>query len=81
MSDPEKAWLDQLEATVKEAAETIEALREEKAELVRQVQALEARAGEPGGGEEAAQAWREERREIRKRVEKLTKRLEGLLED
>jgi chromosome segregation ATPase len=81
MSDPEKAWLDQLEATVKEAAETLEALREEKADLVRQVQELEARAGEAGGGEETAQAWREERREIRKRVEKLTTRLEGLLED
>lgn len=81
MSDPEKAWLDQLEATVKEAAETIEALREEKADLVRQVQELEAKAGGGGDGEEAAQAWREERREIRKRVETLTKRLEGLLED
>ncbi|HSL85248.1 MAG TPA: cell division protein ZapB [Thermoanaerobaculia bacterium] len=81
MSDPEKAWLDRLEATVKEAAETIEALREEKADLVRQVQELEAKGGGDGGGEEAETAWRDERREIRKRVQKLTKRLEGLLEE
>jgi len=81
MSDPEKAWLDQLEATVKEAAETIQALREEKADLARRVQALEAKTGGGGGGEEAEKAWREERREIRKRVEKLTKRLEGLLDE
>lgn len=79
MSDPEKAWLDELESTVKQAAETIEALREEKGELVRRVEELEARAG-GGEDEEAAQAWREERKEIRKRVQKLTKRLEGLLE-
>lgn len=81
MSDPEKAWLDQLEATVKEAAETIQALREEKADLVRQVQELEAKAGGNEGGEDAEKAWQEERREIRKRVEKLTKRLEGLLDE
>ena len=81
MSDPEKAWLDELEAAVKEAAEIIQALREEKADLVRRVQELEAKAGGDGGGEEAEKAWREERREIRQRVETLTKRLEGLLDD
>lgn len=81
MSDPEKAWLDELEATVKEAAETIQALREEKADLVRQVQELEAKAGGGGDTDEAARAWREERREIRQRVETLTQRLEGLLDE
>lgn len=83
MSDPEKAWLDQLESTVKEAAETIEVLREEKSGLARRVEELEASStkGGKGAGAKAAEAWQAERKEIRKRVEKLTKRLEGLLEE
>lgn len=87
MSDEGKAWLDQLETTVKHAAETIEALRRERDDLVHQVQELEARVGElesatgDGGGDEAAAAWQEERQEIRRRVQKLTERLEGLLEE
>lgn len=94
MSGADRAWLDELEAAVKEAAGTIETLREEKADLARRAEELEARVegleaeleGASGKGkktsdEKAAQAWREERKEIRKRVDKLTKRLEGLLDE
>lgn len=93
MTDDAKSSIAGLETAVHQAAATIAALRKEKAKLVRRVETLEARAGaageaeaeraepEAGGGEQAAAAWRKERREIRKRVEKLTKRLEGLLEE
>lgn len=75
-------WLEELESAVRQAGETIATLRREKAELEARVQELEARGGsesEPAGDDGAA-AWREERREIRGRVEKLTERLEGLLD-
>ncbi len=90
MSPEETTWLEELEAGVKQAAETIEALRGERDELARRIEELEARVGElepatakgkkRATGEKAAQAWSQERQEIRKRVEKLTQRLEGLLD-
>lgn len=93
MSDTEQAWLDQLESTVKQAAETIEALRGEKDDLARRAEELEGRiaeleaAGGSGKGKgkakakaDEAAAWQRERKEIRRRVQKLTERLEGLLE-
>lgn len=87
MSDEGKAWLDELESTVKSAAETIETLRRERDELAQQVQELEAKVDAPeaasgeGDADEAAAAWKKERKEIRRRVQKLTQRLEGLLAD
>jgi cell division septum initiation protein DivIVA len=91
VSEDGKAWLDQLESTGRQAAETLEALRRERDELATrveelagQVEALEA-AGGGGKGKgkaqaaEATAAGREERKEIRRRVQKLTERLEGLL--
>jgi len=90
VSDDGKAWLDQLESTVKQAAETIESLHRKRddlaarvEELEGQVEALEAAGGTKKGKPKAdeAAAWREERKEIRRRVQKLTERLEGLLED
>lgn len=79
-------WLEELEATIRQAGETIETLRREKADLGDRVQELEAKLGqvedgEEGGGDRAATAWREERKAIRERVRKLTERLEGLLEE
>jgi predicted nucleic acid-binding Zn-ribbon protein len=80
-------WLEELESTVRQAGETIATLRREKADLESQVKELQAGAGsDPGeggddGGESAAAAWREERQAIRDRVEQLTERLEGLLDD
>lgn len=88
-----ESWLEELEATVRRADETLTALRREKADLEGRVETLEARIGEleaeresagsaeAGGDDEAAAAWSEERQQIRERVEKLTERLEGLLDD
>lgn len=89
MSDEARSWLDELETAVRQAAETIDALRQERDELAQRVQELDARvsqieaagAGAAGtGGETPAALWPEEREEIRRRVERLTERLEGLLE-
>ena len=79
-------WLEELERTVHEATATIEELRAEKRELAERLEELEGKlaearegAGEEGG--EGAEAWQQERAEIRRRVEGLTETLEGLLED
>ena len=77
--DGSTKWLETLEAAVHQAAETIERLRTERDDLAARVEELEAAGGQ--GGDEGAAAWQEERREIRKRVEHLTERLEGLLEE
>ena len=82
-------WLDHLERTVHEATETIGTLRRQNQDLAERIDSLEeelaqARAGdggEAGGDENAAAAWREERQEIRRRVESLTEKLEGLLDE
>lgn len=79
-------WLEHLERTVHETAETIAALREEKQELVSRVEELEdeiERLSAEGGadtGDGAPEAWQEERKEIRRRVQSLTEKLEGLLD-
>lgn len=95
MSDEAQSWLEELETAVRQAAETIDALRRERDELAQRVQELDARVGEleaagggapagvegsPAGGE-GAEAWGQERVEIRRRVERLTERLEGLLDE
>lgn len=68
-----------LEARVDQAVERIHALKSENQELKQKVRELEALLdGEP---DEDATAWREERDEIRRRVEELATALEQLLED
>jgi chromosome segregation ATPase len=80
-------WLEELESAVRQTGETIATLRREKADLEAQVKELQAGAGSDSGegsgesGDDGAAAWKEERQEIRGRVEKLTERLEGLLDD
>lgn len=82
-----EGWLEELESTVRQAGETIASLRREKADLEARIEKLQADAGpesDPGGdeaGDDGAAAWREERQEIRGRVEKLTERLESLLDE
>lgn len=75
----EVPWLEELESKVESAVEEIARLREEKREL----EEKQAARGEPVASDEgadAAQAWREERREVRERVEGIVERLEDLLE-
>lgn len=73
-------WLDELEARVREAAERLGELQEENRGLRERVEELEARlaaAGDTGGT--AGGEWEKERDEIRGRVERLSRQLEGLL--
>lgn len=65
------AWLDSLETRVRDAALRLRELKEENAALKERIRELE---GEAGG------RWEEEREEIRRRVEALTRRLEELAE-
>lgn len=94
MTDEARSWLEELETAVRQAAETIDVLRQERDELAQRVQELDARVGEleaagaredkgpaKRSDEEATAPWPEEREEIRRRVERLTERLEGLLEE
>ena len=83
-------WLADLEDKVHAAARTIRQLREsqrelkaEKKELSKRLEAAadEIRELSAGKDDDGAQAWKEERREIRDRVERITGRLEELLED
>jgi predicted RNase H-like nuclease (RuvC/YqgF family) len=74
-------WLDALEEKVHEAAERIAELKEENQALARRVEELETQlaATTPEEPDEAGEAWKTEREEIRRRVEKLTRGLEGLV--
>jgi hypothetical protein len=83
-------WLAELEARVGRAAEALRALAAENARLTARVAELEAAAGaaaaeaaagapETDGAGEDAEAWRRERAEVRRRVERLAERLESLL--
>ena len=81
---PETAtdWLSPLEQKVRAAAERIQALKQENATLHHRIEDLEgqlAAAAAPAPDEDAAR-WQEERREIRERVERLTRTLEELAE-
>lgn len=68
--------LADLEEKVHRAAEEIQRLRRENGELARRVEELS--VAEPEGG--AGEAWREERREVRQRVERIAQHLTKLLE-
>jgi len=68
-------WLEPLEAKVRAAAERIQALKEENTALHRRIEELEERLTAPSQDDNASR-WEEEKREIRERVERLTKTLE-----
>jgi hypothetical protein len=83
-------WLEALEARVRDTVERLTALGSENRRLAERVAELEARLAEAaaGGGDAAAPepegeppAWRRERDEVRRRVDRLTKTLESLLAD
>jgi ubiquinone biosynthesis protein UbiJ len=76
-------WLDSLENSVKKATAEIARLRGENDRLSTVVAELEARlaAATNDGEDPAVQAWAAERDEVRRRVEALTERLEGLVGD
>jgi septal ring factor EnvC (AmiA/AmiB activator) len=83
--DASPEWLDLLETTVRRATEEIGRLRADNGTLRDRVDQLEdelarAREAADASPDEAAEAWRTERSEIRGRVEKLTEKLEGLLD-
>lgn len=61
--------------------EELETALDDAAAQARQAAAQEDGDGDGDGGAESAEAWREERRKIRGRVERLTETLEGLLQD
>lgn len=85
------AWLKDLEEKVHAASKTLRALREENDELKVRVKELEsqvddlaAAAGSEGSqgssaADGGAEAWQQERDEIRERVETLAEHLTGLL--
>lgn len=74
-------WLKELEERIQQTSERLRDLREENTTQKERIGELESEleAASPGDGE--AEAWTEERDEIRTRVEKLVKNLESLLED
>lgn len=78
-------WLKELEERVAAATERLRELRSENDTLKSRVAELEAELaarGDGGDGDgDANNAWREEREEIRGRVEKLAGELEALLEE
>jgi predicted RNase H-like nuclease (RuvC/YqgF family) len=72
-------WLSPLEQKVHAAAERIRALKEENAALHQRIADLEERLA-AASPDDSASRWEEERREIRERVERLTKTLEDVAE-
>jgi predicted nucleic acid-binding Zn-ribbon protein len=71
-------WLSTLEEKVRAAAERIRGLQSENAALRGRLAEMEQQlAAAPGTPPEAAR-WEEEKREIRDRVERLTRHLEDL---
>jgi len=81
--EPGAAWLEELQTRVREATARLGELREENRGLAARVEELEAAAAAGGEADtaDAAEAgdWPRERREIRRRVERLTGTLEDLL--
>jgi len=84
-------WMETLEQRVREAAEEIRRLRVENQALESRIETLErenaqAVAGGSSAGAEivpgvADAAWERERAEVRTRVERLVRQLEGLIQD
>ncbi len=75
------AWLRDLEERVEEASERLRTLRQEKAELEKRIEELEAELAEAAAPNPDAQAWEQERTEVQSRVADLVGHLEALLED
>jgi predicted nucleic acid-binding Zn-ribbon protein len=69
----EMPWIEHLEERVRQAAAEIGRLREEN----RRLENLLAAASTPGDAGESV--WRQEREEVRQRVERLAGQLESLL--
>jgi len=76
------AWLDALEQRVHDTTARLRELGEENARLSARVGELEAEleSATPESAEDASAAWKQERKDIRKRVEALTRNLEDLLD-
>jgi Lon protease-like protein len=82
------AWLEALEARVRDAVERLASTTAENARLRKRIARLEARLAEAGEkapegapGDEERAAWGQEREEVRRRVDRLTGTLEALLAD
>lgn len=71
--------LAKLETRVLEAAERIRGLKQDNERLSARVRQLEAELG--ARSDDGAAEWQAEREEIRRRVDALSKTLEGLLEE
>ena len=78
---PDTGWLEAHEAVIRQATEALAELRREREELRARVEELEAEGPPTDSDAGEREAWHEERVEIRRRVESLTERLEGLLDD
>ena len=74
-TDTPADWLGPLEEKVHATVERLQALQVENAALRQRIEDLEERLAAPG---DSGAGWEEERREIRERVERLTRTLEGL---
>jgi cell division septum initiation protein DivIVA len=72
-------WLDRLEARVRDAVARLGEMKEENRTLRERIEELEGRLAAHGGDAgDGAGAWAAEREEVRRRVEALAERLEGL---
>lgn len=80
MAQPDAQWLDELEKKVHQAARAVRELRGENQRLAKLNEELEGRLTELQQGEGKA-GWEKERKEIRDRVETITRGLEKLLQE
>lgn len=82
-------WMETLEQRVREAADEIRRLRGENDALEERIETLErelaqamsGRAASAGETADADGAWEQERAEVRSRVERLVRQLEGLIQE
>jgi len=84
-------WMELLEQRVREAADEIRRLREENEALEGRIETLERELAQAIDSEPAADgagapresdgAWEQERAEVRSRVERLVRQLEGLIQE
>jgi chromosome segregation ATPase len=74
-------WLEELETRVRDATERLRELRDENQSLQDRIQELETKLSAAGGTGAEPEEWQRERDEIRERVERLTRHLEGLVGD
>ena len=76
----ESPWIEELEAKVEAAVDEIRRLRAENASLEKKLAAAESAETSPAS-EAGAEDWKQERAEVKKRVEGIVGRLEELLEE